>query len=178
MMKKMFNMMNCIASGDNSVNVQINGNVTTNDVAVRRRGFEKCKDYEDAFLPVRSTAYSCGYDFKAREDIKINPGQVVRIETGVKAYMAKDECLIIHIRSSLGFAGLVQVNTTGVIDADYYNNETNEGNIVVGLKNTTGNVILIKRGERIVQGLFMNYLVTDTDDADGVRKGGLGSTGR
>lgn len=148
------------------------------DTAVKRRGFEKCSGYSDAFIPCRSTAYSCGYDFKVREDVTIEPGQIVKIETGIKAYMECNECLIIHIRSSLGFKGVQQVNTTGIIDADYYNNETNEGNIIVGLKNTSGNVINIKRGEKVVQGIFMKYLAKDGDDADGVRTGGLGSTGK
>lgn len=146
--------------------------------SIKRRGFEKCKGYEDAFLPTRSTAYSCGYDFKAREDVTIWPGQAVLLETGVKVYMGKNECLVIHIRSSLGFKGLRQVNTTGIIDSDYYNNGENEGNILIGLKNTSENIVHIKRGDRVVQGLFLNYLTTDDDVATGVRTGGVGSTGK
>lgn len=175
MFKKLIRNCN-ITAGANSTNIMINGNVTTKGIT--RRGFEKCTGYEDAYMPQRSTAYSCGYDFKARETVEIKPGEVVKMETGIKAYMGKGECLIIHIRSSLGFKGLQQVNTTGIIDADYYNNQSNEGNIIIGLKNTSGNRITIKRGERIVQGLFMEYLLADDDAADGVRTGGIGSTGK
>lgn len=144
---------------------------------IKRRGFEKCKGFEHAFKPTRSTSYSCGYDFKSPVDVTIAPGQTVKIETGIKAYMAGTECLIIHMRSSLGFKGLRQVNTTGIIDADYYNNPGNEGNIIIGLQNTSDKPIKIKAGERIVQGLFMNYLTTDDDAAEGQRTGGIGSTG-
>lgn len=144
---------------------------------IKRRGFEKCSGYEAAYLPARSTAMSCGYDFKSPVDVTINPGEVVKVATGVKAYMAANECLIVHMRSSLGFKGLRQVNTTGIIDADYYNNPSNEGNIIIGLQNTTEKTIHIKRGERIVQGLFMHYLTTDDDAAEGQRTGGIGSTG-
>ena len=36
--------------------------------------------------------------------------------------------------------------------------------------------VTIKKGDAIGQAIFMKYLTTDNDSADGVRKGGFGST--
>ena len=60
-------------------------------------------------------------------------------------------------------------NTMGVIDASYYGNEGNDGNIGLSLLNTSGKAIKIEAGERIVQGVFVPYLVADGDEASGTR---------
>lgn len=73
--------------------------------------------------------------------------------------------------------GLMLSNTMGVVDASYYSNESNDGNIGLSLLNTSGRAIEVKKGERIVQGIFTPYLVADGDDASGTRTGGMGSTG-
>ena len=38
--------------------------------------------------------------------------------------------------------------------------------------------VLIKAGERVLQGIFTKYLITEDDNADEVRTGGTGSTGK
>ena len=38
--------------------------------------------------------------------------------------------------------------------------------------------VTLEVGERIVQGVFMPFLIVDGDEADGVRTGGFGSTGQ
>ena len=42
----------------------------------------------------------------------------------------------------------------------------------------TGVKAYMQAGERIVQGVFMPFLVADGDEAAGVRTGGFGSTGK
>ena len=87
------------------------------------------------------------------------------------------DVLYLYIRSSLAIKNnIVLRNSVGVIDADYYNNIDNEGNIIVVLENTGEDDFVIKKGSRFVQGVFMNYLVTDSDDVNENRKGGIGST--
>ena len=44
------------------------------------------------------------------------------------------------------------------------------------LENHNSDSVNIKTGMAIAQGIFMNYLKTNDDDADGVRNGGFGST--
>ena len=42
--------------------------------------------------------------------------------------------------------------------------------------NITDNDVVISAGERIGQGVFIKYVITDNDMAEGLRTGGFGST--
>lgn len=130
-------------------------------------------------LPVRSDPRSAGYDFVAPRDVTVLPAQKVLVWTDVKAYMQEDEVLTLLPRSSMGIKkGLMLSNTMGVIDASYYENESNDGNIGLSLLNTTGKAIHFTKGERIVQGVFSKYLITDEDmPTSDTRTGGIGSSG-
>ena len=134
-------------------------------------------NYEDIILPKRSTKNSAGYDFYSLYDITIKPNERVVIPTGIKVCMNKNEFLGIYIRSSLGFKYNIRMcNQVGIIDADYYNNKDNEGHIFVCLQNESDKEVVIKKGDRFVQGIFMSYLITDDDCATDTRNGGIGST--
>lgn len=131
-------------------------------------------------LPTRKTGCSAGYDFAAAEDVLLEPGRVTLVPTGLKAYMQPDEYLGIHVRSGFSIRNRVScVNDEGIIDADYYGNEDNEGHIFVALVNLGDNSVQIKKGTRIAQGIFYRYLTVDGDAAGigTVRSGGMGSTG-
>lgn len=144
------------------------------------RGFEVISDYEDKGinLPQRKTSQSAGYDIECAETVTLEVGQVSLLPTGLKAFMDFDEYLAIHIRSSMAVKKrLALVNSTGIIDSDYYNNEDNEGHIMIALINYGTQPVTIEKGERIAQGIFSKYLMTSEDDATGVRVGGIGSTG-
>ena len=92
--------------------------------------------------------------------------------------MQPDEYLGLHIRSSLAVkSGLRLANGQGIIDSDYYNNPDNEGHILVAVYNHGCESFQLEKGTRIAQGIFMKYLITDHDAADGLRTGGIGSTG-
>lgn len=134
-------------------------------------------NYEDIILPKRSTKNSAGYDFYSLYDITIKPNERVVIPTGIKVCMNEKEFLGIYIRSSLGFKYNIRMcNQVGIIDADYYNNKDNEGHIFVCLQNESDKEVVIKKGDRFVQGIFMSYLITDDDCATDTRNGGIGST--
>lgn len=148
---------------------------------MRSRGFEVVSAWEKEGirLPARKTASSAGYDIESGRDMDILPGQVTLIPTGLKAYMGEDEYLAIYIRSSMAIKhGLILINSTGIIDSDYYNNEDNEGHIMVAVYNTTSQPFHISKGDRVAQGIFMKYLKADGDAARGLRTGGVGSTGK
>lgn len=153
---------------------------------MKQRGFEFVgnkflKDLKDCYeyrLPIRSTTTSAGYDFFAPIDYMIYPSSQAMIWTNVKAYMLPDEYLQLHIRSSIGIKkGLILSNITGIIDSDYYSNLDNDGNIGICLYNKTNQVVEIKQGEKIVQGIFTKYLIADNCNSDNERIGGIGSTG-
>lgn len=102
------------------------------------------------------------------------------VPTGVKAYMQPNEVLILANRSSNPLKrGLVIPNGIGVIDADYYNNTTNEGEIFIQMLNFSPRDVVIEQGERIGQGIFMPYLLADGDTGNAnARTAGFGSTGK
>lgn len=144
------------------------------------RGFEVVSAWEGRGirLPVRKTAESAGYDIESAEDADLLPGRVTVLVTGLKAYMEPGEYLAVHIRSSMGIKhGLMLANGTGIIDGDYYNNEDNEGHIMIAVYNASGTPFHVSKGDRIAQGIFCRYLTADGDSAEGVRRGGVGSTG-
>lgn len=85
--------------------------------------------------------------------------------------------LLLFVRSSIGIKKHITLaNGTGVIDADYYNNPDNEGEIMLALTNNGNEFWEAYPRDRIAQGVFVKYAVTDDDTADGDRKGGIGST--
>ena len=151
-----------------------------------KRGFKVVKDEfrkhpeAEIKLPKRGTKHSAGYDICTPVDILIPAhGFSEPIQTDIKAYMGEDEVLKIYPRSSIGFKKkLMLVNTTGIIDSDYYENPDNDGNIGFAFYNMSDVDVLIKAGERVLQGIFTKYLITEDDNADEVRTGGTGSTGK
>lgn len=164
---------------------------------VRTRGFEIVTKYTDKGLelPQRATKHAAGYDFAACEDTLlpsiwrtlfrhdrnadskgITP---ILVPTGIKAYMQEDEYLQLTNRSSNPLKHfLILPNGVGIVDADYYNNPDNEGEIYFQLLNFGLRDKLIKKGDRIGQGIFLRFLKADGDMggmAD--RTGGFGSSG-
>lgn len=134
----------------------------------------------DTVLPKRKTAKSAGYDFVLPCDVRLNPRSVSAIiPTNVKASMPDDEVLMLYIRSSIGIKHHVTLaNGTGIIDADYFSNPDNDGNIGICLQNNSDEIVSFRKGERIMQGIFVKYAVCDGDETNEVRKGGFGSTGK
>ena len=121
--------------------------------------------YDSYELPYRSSSYTAGYDFVLINDVNMKPGEIVKIPTGIKAKFEMDEVLFLIVRSGTGFKYNIRlVNQVGVIDADYYNNPDNEGHIYVKLQNESDKELSFKKGDRLVQGIFMKYLTTDSDN--------------
>ena len=99
------------------------------------------------------------------------------MSTGVKCALEPDTYLELSVRSSTPLKyWLILANGVGIIDADYYNNPDNEGEIFFQLINLTAMPIQLKKGDVIGQGIIKKYLTTDDDAASGERVGGFGST--
>lgn len=140
---------------------------------------QKAYRHKPTFLPVRATERSAGYDFYLKDDVTIKPGKAVFQYTDVKCRLNRDEVLLLFIRSSIGIKKhLMLANGTGVIDADYYGNADNDGNIGLTLYNYGAETVELKAGERVMQGVVVDYRIADNDLAMGNRSGGFGSTGR
>lgn len=167
-----------------------------------KRGFEIVSKYQNKGLklPKRATQASAGYDFYAAEDLVIpsfwkgvqvldqglslneaHPEAIKPslIPTGIKAYMPDDEFLMLVNRSSSPIKfQLAMPNSVGIIDADYYNNPNNEGEIFLQIMNYGLNDHEIKKGDRICQGIFLPYRTSAEEDLpEATRSGGFGSSG-
>lgn len=146
------------------------------------RGFEKAKGFTDLefLLPKRSTKFSAGYDIALVEDFVILPGEIKSGVTGIKAFMQNDEVLKIYARSSLARRyNLTLANNVGIIDSDYYNNSDNDGVIGIMLYNFGNEKVILKKGERVAQGIFEKYLTSPLEEeVKSSRNGGFGSTGK
>ena len=89
-----------------------------------------------------------------------------------------DNVLLIFVRSSMGKHPVVIANGTGLIDADYYSNDDNDGNIGFRLLNLGDTPYEIKAGDRIGQGIFIKYGTIKDDSTKTKREGGFGSSGK
>ena len=134
--------------------------------------------YASIKLPARATRGSAGYDFYAPFDIKLAPGETIKVPTGIRVSMEENYVLKLYPRSGLGFKYRLQLNNTvGIIDADYYYSD-NEGHIFAKITNDSneGKVLEIKAGTGFMQGIFVEYGITFDDDVKSIRNGGFGST--
>jgi dUTP pyrophosphatase len=156
-----------------------------NDIYFEKISFQQFKKdisdskklYNDYLLPSRATKSSAGYDFKAIEKVILEPGQIKKIPTGIKAKYPENYMLMIVVRSSMGFKYNIRLtNQIGIIDSDYYNNVKNEGHIWISLMNEGTETFVIEKNDSFSQGIFTTYFTVKDDTNAAARVGGLGST--
>lgn len=168
----------------------------------KQRYFAVVSKYKDKNinLPKRQTKNAVGYDFEAAEDVvipsiwklafqgiskyllgyseKVLPVKPTLVPTGIKAYFQEDEGLFLYNRSGNPLKrGLVLANSVGVVESDFADNPKDEGNIQFMFYNFFPFDCKLSKGERIGQGVFQKFLITDDDETGGERQGGWGSTG-
>ena len=99
------------------------------------------------------------------------------VSTGMKCQLDSGTYLELSVRSSCPLKHwLIMANSVGIIDADYYNNPDNEGEIFFQMINLSPYDIILRKGDIIGQGIIKPYLTTEDDNASGQRMGGFGST--
>ena len=134
---------------------------------------------KDIQLPKYETNGSSGMDLSANieKEIKIEPGKISIIPTGISVSIPKNFEIQIRPRSGLAAKSQVSVlNTPGTIDADY------RGEIKVILINLGSNTFTVKKGARIAQMVLSPVIkvkfkeVKNLDETDR-GSGGFGSTG-
>ena len=136
----------------------------------------RIKNDEGKFnLPKRSTKTSAGYDFVVPEDTICKSHEITMVKSGVKAYFPDNETLLLFNRSSNPKKkGLIILNGVGVVDSDYVDNPDNEGEIAGLFYNMLDEDVVLKAGEKMMQGIFVKYGVTDDDVAEGERTRRMG----
>ena len=134
--------------------------------------------YDNIKLPKRATSGSAGYDFYSPITINLAPNQTIKIPTGIRCKMQNDWVLKLYPRSGLGFKYRLQLNNTvGIIDSDYFYSD-NEGHIMAKITNDTneGKTVTLEAGKGFMQGIFVQYGITEDDNVEATRNGGIGST--
>ena len=136
--------------------------------------------YDALKLPTRATVGSAGYDFFSPLTFTLEPGETIKVPTGIRAEIAEGWVLMLFPRSGLGFKYRLQMNNTvGIIDSDYFYSD-NEGHIFVKLTNDSkeNKTVIVEAGQGFVQGLFIPFGITEDDNVSALRNGGFGSTTR
>lgn len=101
------------------------------------------------------------------------------VPTGVKCKLDEGTYLEMSLRSSTPLKyWFIMANSVGIIDADYYGNPENDGEIFVPVINLGQTDVHLKKGDIIAQGIIHKFEITEDDTAEGERTGGFGSTSK
>lgn len=130
-------------------------------------------------LPEYESKGACGFDFITREDTTIKPHALGLVPTNCIIEVPHGYVLLVVPRSSTPRKkGLLIPHGLGVIDNDYHGPEDE---IWFQTYNFTDQDVVVKRGEKVAQGLLMPVIQGDFEEVAEMKKesrGGFGSTDR
>lgn len=127
-------------------------------------------------VPKRATKGSAGYDFFSPIGFTLSPGETIKIPTGIRCEMNEGWVMMGFPRSGLGFKYRLRLsNTVCILDEDYFYSD-NEGHIFIKVVNEGDKTMTVKAGDGFAQGIFLQYGITEDDNATNKRNGGFGST--
>lgn len=128
-------------------------------------------------LPTYATAGAVGFDLLCREDTEIAPRKLGRIPGNVIVQTPPGYMLLLTMRSGAPKRrGLLIPHGVGIIDQDYCGDGDE---LQVQVYNFRDEAVLVQRGERIAQGVFVPIMRVEWDEINevGLGRGGFGSTG-
>jgi dUTP pyrophosphatase len=129
-------------------------------------------------LPTYATEEAAGFDLAASQDMKLAPGQIALVPTGLVIEVPTGHFLAIFARSSTPLKrGLLVANGVGVIDPDYCGPKDE---VLVQVLNISGAEVQVKRGDRLAQGIILpapRVSWQEVSDLRAVTRGGFGATG-
>ena len=141
--------------------------------------FTKTRDVK---TPTRGTEHAAAIDFYIPNGlgyIVVKPGESIFIPSGIKLCLNKWTCMQFVNKSGRGKDGLIV--GACLVDSDY------RGEVHLNLWNVSNEEILLKDGEKIVQGIILDYLddylsEVPAEEFDALAptsrgSGGFGSTG-
>src|SRR3989344_5321015 len=104
-------------------------------------------------LPTYQTPGSVGFDIYSREDMEIKPREIALIPGNIIVETPQGCMLLVALRSSTPRKkGLHKPHGIGVIDNDYCGDEDE---VKVQVFNSTDKEVVVEKGERIAQGIFV-----------------------
>jgi dUTP pyrophosphatase len=130
-------------------------------------------------LPAYGTADAAGFDLAASADLRVGPGQIVLVPTGLVIEVPSGYFLAIFARSSTPLKrGLMVANGVGVVDPDYAGPDDE---VRIQVLNVTQDEVFIRRGDRLAQGIVLpapRVEWVEVGEMGRESRGGFGATGR
>jgi dUTP pyrophosphatase len=130
-------------------------------------------------LPGYGTDEAAGFDLAAAHDVRVAPGQIALVRTGLVIEVPTGHFLGIFARSSTPLKrGLMIANGVGVIDPDY---SGPEDEVMVQVLNFTASEVALKRGDRLAQAVVLpapRVTWQEVTEIRTVTRGGFGATGQ
>lgn len=164
---------------------------------IQRANVRVKKLHPDAVIPKYARMGDAGFDLCAVEDVIIAPGQTVVVKTGLAFGLPEGYELQVRPRSGVSTKSMLRI-VLGTVDYGYrgevgvivdnvarhtYNSvsRTIDGRGVID-RNIEGNSIVIRKGDRIAQGVLTEVPMArfeEVDELDETERGarGFGSTG-
>jgi len=128
-------------------------------------------------IPIYETDGSVGFDLLCRCDMVIEPNEIALIPANVIIETPPAYVLMVTLRSSTPRKyGLLMPHGVGIIDNDYAG-EKDE--IKIQVYNFSHRPTIVKRGDKIAQGIFVRVDKAEWEEVDKMDKktrGGFGST--
>ena len=129
-------------------------------------------------LPQYETGGSVGFDILAREETEVPPKEIKLIPGNIIVKVPEGYMLMVASRSSTPKKkGLTPPHGLGIIDHDYCGSQDE---IKIQVYNFTDNSVIVRRGEKIAQGVFIKIDKLEWEEVEEMEdksRGGFGSTG-
>lgn len=132
----------------------------------------------DAIIPEYKNPGDAGFDFHIAEDVLVPPQSAKILPTGLAVALPDGYELQIRLRSSAALnTPLIIPNAPATVDSGY------RGELGIIVRNLASETWIVKKGERIAQGVLArvfqaDFQQTDTLPPSGRGAGGYGSTGK
>ncbi len=128
-------------------------------------------------LPPYQTKGAAGFDLYARTAVEVKPGQVGYVPLNIAVETPYGHFLIVAARGSTHKLGLLPIHGIGIGDPDF---RGDEDEYLMPLYNFTDKPVVVERGTRIGQGLFVKFERAAWQEVSHLKsktRGGFGSTG-
>lgn len=129
-------------------------------------------------LPAYKTAGAVAIDLAARTTVTVEPQSLAYVPLNIAIITPPGFMFLVAARSSLHKRGLMLANGVGIGDQDFCG-DADEWQAV--LFNFTHAPVVVLRGERIAQGIFVSIAKVELEERDTLgqpNRGGFGTTGR
>lgn len=130
----------------------------------------------EAKLPSYAHPYDAGMDLFALEEVKIKPGEIARVRSGIAMEIPEGYVGLCWDKSGLSMKNGIKV-LAGVIDSGF------RGELVLGVINLGKEEYIFEKGHKVMQMLLQPVEIADIMEVEHLSEtsrgeGGFGSTGK